>query len=83
MAELQLKGKIRYAGVSNFSVDELQRAREVAGPVSLQPLYSLLDRDIEADTLPHCAENNIGVIVYSPMKSGLLSGKMTHERIAP
>jgi aryl-alcohol dehydrogenase-like predicted oxidoreductase len=81
VAELQREGKIRYVGVSNFNVDELRLAQEIAAPVSLQPPYSLVDRHIEADILPFCAQNDIGVIVYSPMQSGLLSGHMTRERI--
>jgi aryl-alcohol dehydrogenase-like predicted oxidoreductase len=79
--ELQRGGKIRYAGVSNFTVEELRLAQGIAAPVSLQPPYSLLDRAVESDFLPFCSRNNIGVIVYSPMKSGLLSGKMTRERV--
>ena len=82
VAELQREGKVRHIGVSNFTVDEMRAARRIAPFLSLQPPYSLIDRHIEAEILPYCAENRIGVIVYSPMKSGLLSGKMTRERIA-
>ncbi|MFN2502033.1 MAG: aldo/keto reductase [Pyrinomonadaceae bacterium] len=81
VAELQREGKIRYIGVSNFDRDELKLAVEIAHPVSLQPPYSLLDREVEAEILPFCGQNNIGVMIYSPMKSGLLSGKMTRQRI--
>jgi aryl-alcohol dehydrogenase-like predicted oxidoreductase len=81
LAELQREGKIRHIGVSNFNVDELSRAREHAQIVSDQPPYSVIDRAVESDVLPYCANNNIGVLIYSPMKSGLLSGKMTRERI--
>ncbi len=82
VAQLQREGKIRYIGVSNFNTDELELARSIAEITTLQPPYSLLDRHIEADILPYCAENKIGVLAYSPLKSGLLSGKMTRERIA-
>ncbi len=81
LAELQKSGKLRYIGVSNFSVGQMERARAIAPVTSLQPPYSLLERDIEADILPYCEQHNIGVIAYSPMASGLLTGKMTRERI--
>jgi aryl-alcohol dehydrogenase-like predicted oxidoreductase len=82
MAQIHQQGKARYIGVSNFNVDQMKRAQAIAPITSLQPPYSLLVRDIEADILPFCQENNIGVIVYSPMRSGLLSGEMTRERVA-
>jgi aryl-alcohol dehydrogenase-like predicted oxidoreductase len=82
MAELQKAGKVRYIGVSNFDVSQLERIGQIAPISSLQPPYSMLRRDIEAEVLPYCERENIGVIVYSPMQSGLLSGKMTRERIA-
>src|SRR5687767_8781350 len=82
VAELQREGKVRHIGVSNFTVEEMRAARRIAPFVSLQPPYSLIDRHIESEILPYCAENRIGAIVYSPMKSGLLSGKMTRDRIA-
>ncbi len=82
LADLKAEGKIRHIGVSNFTVDELKTAREIAGAVSLQPPFSLIDRQIENEILPFCKEQGIGVIAYSPMHSGLLSGKMTRERIA-
>jgi aryl-alcohol dehydrogenase-like predicted oxidoreductase len=82
MAELQREGKVRHLGVSNFSVAQLQRLQRVAPVASLQPPYALIRREIETDLLPFCAEQHIGVIVYSPMMSGLLSGAMTRERIA-
>jgi aryl-alcohol dehydrogenase-like predicted oxidoreductase len=81
VAELRDEGKVRYIGVSNFDVDELQLARKIADPISLQPPYSLIDREVEDDVLPFCGNAGIGVIVYSPMASGLLTGKMTRERI--
>jgi aryl-alcohol dehydrogenase-like predicted oxidoreductase len=80
MAALQQEGKVRYIGVSNFNATELERARAVAPVTSLQPPYSLVRREVEAETLPYCLRHGIGVIVYSPMASGLLSGTMTRER---
>jgi aryl-alcohol dehydrogenase-like predicted oxidoreductase len=82
LARLQEDGLVRWIGVSNFSVAQMQRARRIAPITSLQPPYSLLDRNVEAEVLPYCAQNNIGVIAYSPMASGLLTGAMTRERIA-
>ena len=82
LAELKQEGKIRWAGVSNFTRQQMERAQKIAPITSFQPPYSILSPEIEADALPYCQANNIGVIVYSPMKSGLLSGKMTRERIA-
>lgn len=80
MADLQRQGKVRWIGVSNFNVEQMRRAQAIAPITSLQPPYSLLRRDVETDILPFCAQNNIGVINYSPMQTGLLSGKMTRER---
>jgi aryl-alcohol dehydrogenase-like predicted oxidoreductase len=82
MAELQKEGKVRWIGVSNFSLEQLQKANAVAPVTSLQPPYSLIRRDAEKDLLPFCERENIGVIVYSPMASGLLTGAMTRERAA-
>jgi aryl-alcohol dehydrogenase-like predicted oxidoreductase len=82
LARLREEGKVRYIGVSNFSVPQMQRAQAIAPVTSLQPPYSLLRREIEAQVLPFCQNQNIGVIVYSPMYSGLLGGSMTRERIA-
>jgi aryl-alcohol dehydrogenase-like predicted oxidoreductase len=82
MAELQKEGKIRWIGVCNLSVQELQKARQIAPVTSLQPPYSLIRRDIEKGLLPFCERENIGVIVYSPMASGLLTGAMTRKRVA-
>jgi aryl-alcohol dehydrogenase-like predicted oxidoreductase len=81
LARLQQQGKVRYIGVSNFNVEQMKRAQKIAPVTSLQPPYSLLNRKIEAEILPYCEEHNIGVINYSPMVSGLLTGKMTAERI--
>jgi aryl-alcohol dehydrogenase-like predicted oxidoreductase len=82
MAKLKAEGKVRWIGVSNFSVEELEKASEIAPITSLQPPYSLLRREIEEGQLPYCGEHNIGVIVYSPMGSGMLTGAMTRERAA-
>jgi aryl-alcohol dehydrogenase-like predicted oxidoreductase len=80
-AELKEEGLVRHIGVSNFSVEQLRRAEAIAPVETLQPPYSLLDRRVEADVLPYCQERGIGVIAYSPMASGMLTGKMTRERI--
>jgi aryl-alcohol dehydrogenase-like predicted oxidoreductase len=80
IAQLQKEGKIRWIGVSNFSVEELRRAQKIAPVTSLQPPYSLVRREVEEEILPYCRSNGIGVIVYSPMASGLLTGAMTRER---
>ncbi|MBN3947174.1 MAG: aldo/keto reductase [Nostoc sp. NMS7] len=82
LAKLKDEGKVRYIGVSNFNVEQLKRAQKIAPVTSLQPPYSLVKPDVEKEILPFCQENNIGVIVYSPMQSGLLTGKMTPERVA-
>ena len=81
MAQLHREGKVRWIGVSNFNVEEMKRAQAIAPITSLQPPYSLIRRDIEDEILPFCHREGIGVIVYSPMASGLLTGKMTRERI--
>ncbi len=82
LAKLKEEGKVRYIGLSNFNVSQMKRAQAIARITSLQPPYSMLARGVENETLPYCAEQNIGVIVYSPMRSGLLSGAMTRERAA-
>ena len=81
MADLQKEGKIRWLGVSNFNVAQMERALKIAPITSLQPPYSMLNRNVEAEILPYCQQHNIGVINYSPMQSGLLTGAMTRERI--
>ena len=81
LVELKESGLVRHIGVSNFSVEQLQRAQAIAPVETLQPPYSLLDREAEQDVLPFCEREGIGVIVYSPMASGMLTGKMTRERI--
>jgi aryl-alcohol dehydrogenase-like predicted oxidoreductase len=82
LARFKEQGKIRYIGVSNFNVDQMKRAQKIAPITSLQPPYSMLRRAIEAEILPYAQANRIGVINYSPMVSGLLTGKMTAERAA-
>ncbi len=82
LAKLKQEGKIRWAGVSNFTSKQMDRCRKIAPIASLQPPYSAVSPEIEDDTLPYCLKHSIGVIVYSPMKSGLLSGRMTKERVA-
>lgn len=82
MAKLQAAGKVRYLGASNFTVAELEKVRAIAPVTALQPPYSLINREAEAELLPFCTRSGIGVINYSPMGSGLLTGAMTRERIA-
>ncbi|MGF2038573.1 MAG: aldo/keto reductase [Nostoc sp. CmiVER01] len=82
LSKLKDEGKVRYIGVSNFNVEQLKRIQKITPVTSLQPPYSLVKPDVEKEILPFCQENNIGVIVYSPMQSGLLAGKMTSERVA-
>jgi aryl-alcohol dehydrogenase-like predicted oxidoreductase len=82
MAKLQQQGKIRWIGVSNFNVEQMKRAQKIAPITSLQPPYSMLRRAIEAEILPFVQQNGIGVINYSPMLSGMLTGKMSAERVA-
>jgi aryl-alcohol dehydrogenase-like predicted oxidoreductase len=81
MAEVKERGLARHIGVSNFSVEQLQRIQQIAPVETLQPQYSLVERDVEEDVLPFAEREDIGVIVYSPMGSGLLTGRMTRERI--
>jgi aryl-alcohol dehydrogenase-like predicted oxidoreductase len=82
LADLKREGKVRWIGVSNFNVKQLKRAKSIAPVTSLQPPYSLVHREVEEDLLPYCLREDIGVIVYSPMASGLLTGAMTRERAA-
>ena len=82
MADLKREGKVRWIGVSNFDEQQLQRAAAIAPVTSLQPRYSLVHREVEGEILPYCERQGIGVIVYSPMASGLLTGAMTRERIS-
>jgi aryl-alcohol dehydrogenase-like predicted oxidoreductase len=82
MADLQKQGKVRWIGVSNFSVDQMKRVMKIAPITSNQPPYSMLNRAVEAAILPFCEQNHIGVINYAPMHSGLLTGAMTKDRVA-
>jgi len=82
MADLRKEGKVRWIGVSNFSVEQMERIRKIAPITSNQPPYSMLNRAVEVTILPFCQKNNIGVINYAPMHSGLLTGAMTKERVA-
>jgi aryl-alcohol dehydrogenase-like predicted oxidoreductase len=82
MVRLKEQGKVRYLGVSNFAVEHLDRIRRIHEPVSLQPPYSMLHREAEDELLGYCAANNIGVVAYSPMQRGLLTGKFSPERLA-
>lgn len=82
LARLREQGKIRWIGVSNFSAEQMKRAQKIAPITSLQPPYSMLRRAIEKEILPYTLANGIGVINYSPMLSGMLTGKMTAERVA-
>ena len=82
LARLKEEGKVRWIGVSNFNVEQMKRAQKIAPITSLQPPYSMLRRSIEQEILPFAQENGIGIINYSPMVSGLLTGKMTAERIS-
>jgi aryl-alcohol dehydrogenase-like predicted oxidoreductase len=82
LIRLKDEGKVRWIGVSNFNVEQMQRIQKIHPITSLQPPYSLINRSAEGTILPFAGANNIGVIVYSPMGSGLLTGAMTRERIA-
>jgi aryl-alcohol dehydrogenase-like predicted oxidoreductase len=81
LVQLKKEGKARWVGVSNFSVAQMERIAKIAPITSLQPPYSMLNRKVEAEILPYCEKHNIGVINYSPMVSGLLTGAMTRERV--
>ena len=79
--DLRRAGKVRAIGVSNFDVSQIERCQAIAPVDTLQPPYSLVDRGIESALLPHCAASGVGVLVYSPMQSGLLTGRFSRERI--
>jgi len=82
MAELKDEGKVRYIGVSNYNKEQIQRLQKIHPVASLQPPYSMIHREIETELLGFCAQNNIGVVVYSPIQRGLLTGKFSYERLA-
>ena len=81
MAKLREEGKVKWIGVSNFNVKQIEQAEKIAPVSSLQPPYSMLHRNVEREILPYCRKQNIGSIVYSPMASGMLTGSMTMERV--
>jgi aryl-alcohol dehydrogenase-like predicted oxidoreductase len=81
LAELKEQGLVRHIGVSNFDVDQIQAIQQIAPVETLQPQYSLIEREVEQEILPFAERERIGVIVYSPMGSGMLTGKMTRARI--
>ncbi len=82
VSELKAEGKIRWAGVSNFNVEQMGRIHVRDAVTSLQPPYSMLRREVEEAEIPWCAEHDVGVVAYSPMQKGLLTGKMTEDRVA-
>lgn len=82
LAALRKEGKVRWIGVSNFNVAQMKRIAAIAPITSLQPPYSMVRREIEGEILPYVRAHNIGVLAYSPMGSGLLTGTMTRERLA-
>lgn len=82
LVELKKQGKVRHLGVSNHSVSQMMRLQSIHPITSLQPPYSMIARDVEAEILPFCGQENIGVVCYSPMGKGLLTGTFTAERVA-
>jgi aryl-alcohol dehydrogenase-like predicted oxidoreductase len=82
MADLKREGKVRWIGTSNFSISQMERAQKIAPITSMQPPYSAINRTYEAEILPYCLKQGIGVINYAPMHSGLLTGSMSKERVA-
>jgi aryl-alcohol dehydrogenase-like predicted oxidoreductase len=82
IAELVKEGKVRYAGLSNVNVPQMRRAHAIHPITSLQPPYSMVGRGVEQEILPFCAEHGIGVVAYSPMQCGLLTGAFSRERLA-
>jgi aryl-alcohol dehydrogenase-like predicted oxidoreductase len=82
MAKLVGQGKVRYLGVSNFNIEQIKRAQKIHPVASLQPPYSMIHREVEGEILDYCAENNIGVVAYSPIQRGLLTGKFSQARLA-
>jgi len=82
MAELKDEGKVRYIGVSNYNAEQIRRIQKIAPVASLQPPYSMIHREVETELLGFCAQNDIGVVTYSPIQRGLLTGKFSHQRLA-
>lgn len=83
LVKLKEEGKVKYIGVCNFDVPLLERCMKIERVQSLQPPYSLLKRNIESEILPYCLQNGIGVVPYSPMQAGLLTGKFDINKLAP
>ena len=83
MEKLRQEGKTRYIGVSNYNVEQMELAAQTAPFHSLQPRYNLLDREIEAETVPYCEANGIGILPHSPLAKGLLTGKYTPDHQFP
>ncbi|MEY2611710.1 MAG: ral stress protein 69 [Planctomycetota bacterium] len=81
LVDLQREGKVRWIGLSNFNASQMEAVRKLGAITSLQPPYSLIRREVEAETLPYVQNLGIGVIAYSPMGSGMLTGAMTRERV--
>jgi aryl-alcohol dehydrogenase-like predicted oxidoreductase len=81
MARLLDEGKVRYLGVSNFTIEQIERVQKIYPAVSLQPPYSMLHREVEDELLDYCAQNEMGVIAYSPIQRGLLTGKFDRARL--
>jgi aryl-alcohol dehydrogenase-like predicted oxidoreductase len=82
MARLQTQGKVRHIGVCNFNTSQLDRIHKIAPVASLQPPYSMIRRGVEAELLPYCEKNNVGLVTYSPMQRGLLTGKFSKKRLS-
>jgi aryl-alcohol dehydrogenase-like predicted oxidoreductase len=82
LVRLREEGKVRFIGVSNYDVSLLRRCQSVAPVQSLQPPYSMINRGVEREVLPYCRDQGIGVIVYSPMQSGILTGRYDPDRLA-
>ena len=82
MARLIDEGKVRFIGVSNANIEHIERMQKILPVASLQPQYNMLHREVEEQVLAYCARNNIGVVAYSPMERGLLTGKFSQERLA-
>ena len=82
MAKLAEQGKVRYLGVSNYKIEQIKRVQKIHPVASLQPSYSMLHREVEDELLDYCAQENIGVIAYSPLQRGLLTGKFSQARFA-
>jgi aryl-alcohol dehydrogenase-like predicted oxidoreductase len=82
MAKLVREGKVRFIGVSNYTLEQIKRVQKIYPVASLQPPYSMIHREVEDELLGYCALNNIGIVAYSPMQRGLLTGKFSQERLA-